>query len=159
MRFLWPGSVEVVDIGSQDPLELLLLEDEQVIETLATYTAQKPFTDGIGAWRVIRCFQDRDATGCCHASKTVIKLAITIAKEILRPLSIGGCLSQLLGCPSIGWRSCHADVDHFARVQEGGEEGIQRTEEEIRDRQEVARPDVFGMIVQEGGPGLSSLSW
>ena len=33
-----PGAVEVVSIGSQDPLELLLLQDEQVIETLATHT-------------------------------------------------------------------------------------------------------------------------
>ena len=50
-----PGSVEVVYIGSQDPLELLLMQDEQVIETLATHTAQKPFTDRIGSWR-----------RCCH---------------------------------------------------------------------------------------------
>jgi hypothetical protein len=34
-----PGSVEVVYIGSQDPLELLLMQDEQVIETLTTHTA------------------------------------------------------------------------------------------------------------------------
>jgi hypothetical protein len=29
---------------------LLLLQDEQVIETLATYATQKAFTDGIGPW-------------------------------------------------------------------------------------------------------------
>jgi len=36
-------------------------------------------------------------------------------------------------------------MDHFARVQVDEEEGIQRTEEEIGDRQEVAGPDLLDM--------------
>jgi hypothetical protein len=38
-------------------------------------------------------------------------------------------------------------MDHFARVQEGVEEGEQRTEEKICDWEKVARPDVLGMSV------------
>jgi hypothetical protein len=45
MRFLRSGSIEVLDIGMQDTMQLLLLEDEKVIEALATHAAQKPFTD------------------------------------------------------------------------------------------------------------------
>jgi len=52
---MWPGSIEVLTIGMKDVVQLLLLQDEQVIETLATHTAQKPFTDRIGSWR-----------RCCH---------------------------------------------------------------------------------------------
>jgi hypothetical protein len=33
-----PGLIEVLDIGTQDTMQLFLLEDEQVIETLATHT-------------------------------------------------------------------------------------------------------------------------
>lgn len=51
------GLIEVLNIGSQDTLQLLLLQDEQVIETLAPHTPQKAFTDGIGSWRVIGCFR------------------------------------------------------------------------------------------------------
>jgi len=156
MRFLRPSLVEVLDIGMQDPLQLLLLQDEQVIQTLATHTAHKAFTDGIGPWCVIGRFEYLDATGCGHARETGSKLAITIANEILRSLSIGGCLSQLLCGPGIGRRASDTYMDHFARVQEGGEEGKQRTEEEIRDRQEIARPDVLGMRVEERPPRLSS---
>jgi hypothetical protein len=94
MRFLRPSLVEVLDIGMQDPLQLLLLQDEQVIQTLATHTAQKAFTDGIGPWCVIGRFEYLDAAGCGHARETGSKLAITIANEILRSLCIGGCLSQ-----------------------------------------------------------------
>jgi len=36
-------------------------------------------------------------------------------------------------------------MDHSARVQFDNEEGEERTEKEIRDRQEVARPDLLGM--------------
>jgi hypothetical protein len=38
-------------------------------------------------------------------------------------------------------------VDHSAGVQFDNEEGEQRTEEEIGDRQEIARPDLLGMRV------------
>jgi hypothetical protein len=75
------GLIEVLDIGAQDAMKLLLLQDEQVIETLATHAAQKTFTDGIGARSVIGC-----------------------------------------------------------------------------DWEKVASPDVIGMVLQEGGPGLSSQS-
>jgi len=36
-------------------------------------------------------------------------------------------------------------VDHVARWQLDDEEGEQRVEEEIRDREEVAGPDLLGM--------------
>jgi hypothetical protein len=39
MRFLWPGSIEVLNIGMKDTVQLLLVKDEQVIETLSTHTA------------------------------------------------------------------------------------------------------------------------
>ena len=33
------GSIEVLDIGTQDTMQLLLLEDEKVIEALSTHAA------------------------------------------------------------------------------------------------------------------------
>src|SRR6266700_7341350 len=84
-----PGLVEVLDIGTQDTMQLLLLQDEHVIQTLATHAAQKPFTDGIGSWCVVRRGEHLDAAGCGHASETGSKFVITIANEIVRRLSIG----------------------------------------------------------------------
>jgi hypothetical protein len=66
MRFLPSGLIKVLDIRIKDTLQLLLLEDEQVIETLAPHTAQKAFTDGIGARSVIGCFQYLCAIEACH---------------------------------------------------------------------------------------------
>jgi len=44
-----PGSVEVVYICVEHPVELLLLQDEQMIESLMPHTAQEAFTDRIGS--------------------------------------------------------------------------------------------------------------
>jgi hypothetical protein len=43
---MWSGLIEVQDRGVEHPLKLLFMQDEQVIETLATHTAQKALADG-----------------------------------------------------------------------------------------------------------------
>ena len=140
MRFLWPGSVEVVCIGAQYPLELLLLENEQVIETLATHTSEKALTHGIRSRGVIRCFEHFYATRMCNPSEGRPKLAIVIPKQVFRPPSIRCGDPSLLCGPSIGGIACHADIDHPPRVQEGGEESAKRTEEEESRPGESRRP-------------------
>jgi hypothetical protein len=72
------GSIEVLDIGMQDTMQLLLLEDEKVIETLSPHAAQKPFTDRIGSWCVVRRSEHLDATDCGHACERGSKFVITV---------------------------------------------------------------------------------
>ena len=91
------GSIEVLDIGMQDTMQLLLLEDEQVIETLSTHAAQKPFTDRIGSWCVVRCSEHIDAAGCGHACGRGTKFVITVVNEIVRRLAIGSRLPERYG--------------------------------------------------------------
>jgi hypothetical protein len=55
------GSIEVLDRGMQDTMQLILLEDEKVIETLSMHAAQKPFTDRLGAFRMLRRGEHLDA--------------------------------------------------------------------------------------------------
>ncbi len=140
-------------------MQLLLMEDEKMIETLSPHAAHKPFTDGIGPWCVIGRFEYLDAARCCHASETGSKFGITIANEILRRLSKGSRFPQLLCCPGIGRRSCDTHMDHPSRLQFDDEEGKQGAKEEVGDLQEITHPDIFGMVLQEGTPVLSSLSW
>jgi len=49
-------------------------------------------------------------------------------------------------------------MDDSPRVQEGVEEGKQGAKEEVGDLQEITGPYILRMVVQEGSPGLSSLS-
>lgn len=46
-----PGSIEVLDRGMKDTIQLLLLKDEKVIETLSSHAVQKSFADRIGSWQ------------------------------------------------------------------------------------------------------------
>ncbi len=77
-------------------------------------------------------------------------------EEGISALSIRRGFPKLLCGPSVCGIACHADMDHFARLQFDNEAGDQRTEEEPCDWKKVAGPDVFGMMVQEGGPVLTS---
>ena len=124
---------------------LLLMQDEQTIETLTSHTAQEPLTDGIGTWGMIGRFEQLDATGLGNPREGHAKLAIVIADEVLRSHPKGRGFAKLLRRPRVGGRACHADMDHFARVQFDNEEGEERAEEEIRDRQEVTCPDLLSM--------------
>ncbi len=106
------------------------MQDEQVIETLASHTSEKAFTDGIRLRDVIGCFENLDSTRLRNPLEAQPKLTIIITDEILRPFAIGGGLPKLLCGPSIGRISCDADVDHSARFQFDYEEGEKRAEEE-----------------------------
>ena len=128
-----PGSVEVVYISAEDPLELLLMEDDQVIETLAPHTPQKAFTDGIRLRSVIRYFENLDSTRLRNPCEVHPKLAIVTTDVMVLPLSIGGGFPKLLCGPSVGGISCHPDMDHSSRLQFDDEEGKERAEEKICD--------------------------
>ena len=140
-----PCSVEVVHIGVEHALELLLMQDEQMIEALTPYTAEEALTDGIRARGVIWRFEHLNVTRIGNPSEAHTKLAVVITDEVLRPHTKGGGFPKLLCSPSVSGISCYADMDHFARVQFDDEESEQRVEEEIRDRKEVAGPDLLGM--------------
>jgi hypothetical protein len=96
-------------------MQLLFMKDQYVVQTLSPNTPQKAFTDRIGSWRLIRCFQYLDAARYCNTSETGPKLAIIIADEVLRRVSIRSRLLQLLCEPRVGRRPCHTHVDHSLR--------------------------------------------
>ena len=110
---MWSRPVEIRDVETQHTMELLLTEDQYVIQALAPHTQEKAFTNRIGAFRVIGCFQYLNAARCCHASETGSKLAIMIADELLRRLSIGSGLPQGLGGPRVGRSVRHPDMAPF----------------------------------------------
>ena len=139
-------------------MQLFLMEDQQVVKALSSHTPQKAFTDGIGSWRLMGCFENLNATRCCNASETRAELVIIIANKILWCLSIGSCLPQLLCGPRISWKSRHTDVDHSARFELDDEERKERAKEQVRHLQEIAGPHVFCVIAQERRPVLSSRS-
>ncbi len=155
---MWPGLVEVERIRVEYTMELLLLEDKQMIETLATHTSEKAFTDGIRSRGVIRDLENLDPTRLRNTGEVRPKLAIVITDEVLRSFAKGGGFPQLLCSPSVGGIACDAHMDHSSRVQFDDEEGKERAKEEVGDWQKVIGPNLLRMSAQEGCPGLTMWS-
>jgi len=61
-------------------------------------------------------------------------------------------LAQVLGDSGVGGMPRHADVDDPPRTEVDDEEGAEGPEAHVDDRQEVAGPDVMGVVMQEGSP-------
>jgi hypothetical protein len=147
--------VEVDHIRIEHALELLLMQDQQMVHAFLSHTPHEAFADRIGSGSVIGRFEKLDATCCRHPSKAGPKFAVVITDQVLRCFPIGGGFSEVLGDAEIGWRSCHADMDHLPRLQFDEEEGKERSKEEIGDLYEVAGPDLCGVVAQKGRPPLA----
>ncbi len=143
------GLIKVEDIVLEKAVELLFMQDQEVIQAFSSHASQKAFTDSICSWRSIRRSKYLDATRCCHSSETGAKLAVVIANEILRRVSIGSRLSQLLCGPSVSRRPCHPNVDDSARFEFDDEERKEGAKKQIGHLQEIAGPHVFCVIAQE----------
>jgi hypothetical protein len=61
--------IEVHHILIERTLELLLVDDQKVIQAFATNAAEKPFTNGVRLWGLIRCSEECDVGRGCHMSK------------------------------------------------------------------------------------------
>jgi hypothetical protein len=99
---MWPRLVEILEsILAQHPPQLLLPQNHDVVETLATYTAQKPLDDGIAVRRLRRDLHDVDAHAVRHGVELFAELAVVVSDEVLRPLSERRRLPQLLSGPRV----------------------------------------------------------
>jgi hypothetical protein len=105
---------------------------------------------------VIGRFEYLDAARRCDSSETGPKLAIMIANEVLRRVSIGSRLPQLLCGPRVGRSTGHTDMDDLPRSQFNDEEGKKRAKEEVGDLEKITGPDLPRMIAEEGPPVLAS---
>jgi hypothetical protein len=132
-----------------------LAEDEQMIETLAPHAAEEPLAGGVGARGADGRAQHPDAACGGEVVEARPILAVVVADEEARGCTERCRLAQLLGQPGVGRVARHADVDDTPRAVRDDEEGEQRPEEEVGDRQEVARPDLEGVVAQERGPRLA----
>ena len=116
------GLIEVHRICFEKPGELLLMKDQEAIQTFSSHTSQKAFTDGI----CLRCLVGRakhfEATCCCHLCKIRAEFPVIISNQIFGCLSIRSRLPQLLGDPGIGRRPRHIHVNDLARFEFDDEE-------------------------------------
>ena len=133
---------------------MILIQDDHVVQTFATYAADDSFTI-----RVLpgRAWCDGDFFNV-HAFDTLGEVvpvdAVTIANEKTRRFLVREGVDDLLGRPfNVGIRG-YVEVNDLPPVVTEYEEDLQDTEGHGRNREEVAGGDVGKVIGQERSPVL-----
>ena len=106
--------IQIQDIASEEPLELLLMKDQKVIQAFSSHAPQKTLTHSIRLRGSIWCSKHLDATGSCHSCKIRPEFLVIIPDEVFWGLPIRSCFSQLLRHPKIRRRACHVHMDHLS---------------------------------------------
>jgi hypothetical protein len=117
----------------------------------------EPFTEGIGAFGMNRRFEQLDAAGFHHTSKTGSKLAVVISNQIRGRLPVRGSFSQRYAPPR--YRSGSVSRPHGS-LSETRSSILKNAKSGRKKRsvtcKRVARPDLGGVVMQKGCPHPAS---
>ena len=83
-------------------------------------------------------------------------LGVVVADQEARALPERGGLAELPGHPGVRGMARHPDVDDAPGAERDDEIREQRAVAQVGDVEEIAGPDVLGVIAQEGAPRLPS---
>ena len=147
---MWPRAVEILHILVQNTPQMSLADDHDVVKAFAADASEQSLTDGIRPW----CFERRskylDPAAHRDSREVLTILRVIIPDQVFGRLAEGCRLTQLLSNPLVTRRPCHANMHDTARAEFRDDKGRQRPKEDIRKLQEVAGPDIFGVIAEEG---------
>jgi len=149
-----PGFVTARRIRPEHAPQLFFVQDEEVVEAHAPNAADKPLADGVRVGCSNGCAQHLDAAPRRDTGERRPIPGVVVAdRDARRPTERRG-LAHLLGDPGVGRVSRHADLDDPPRAEIDDKEGEERAEAQVDDRQEVTRPDVMSVVMQERRPRL-----
>ena len=141
--------IEVGDVLVQHPLEMTLVDDQHLIQTLVPHRSDPPLRERVRPRRLYRV----SAAVLPQSSQAPIKRfaipAVPVTEEIPRRIPIPATgVHDLLGSPVGGGMSGHPNLQDLPSLVVHHEEDVQRPEEHRPHPEEVARPDVLGMAVR-----------
>src|ERR1022692_163219 len=153
-RQMRPRPVVVGEIGFQNPSEMALTEDDDVVETFPPYGSHKSFSIWILPRRP-RCREDLlDAEALNATAELVAENAVAVADHEPRRRVLGESLDDLLGGPGRTGVLGDVEVKNAAAVVGQNEEDIQNAKRRRGNREEIDRRQRADMVVEEGPPGL-----
>ena len=88
-------SIEILDVGFQQAVQMAFIADEQMIQTLAANAADKAFTNRVGARGTKRCFDDLNL-GTSDDGGKVLTIFLTehflldLPNQLLRSRALAG---------------------------------------------------------------------
>ena len=106
-----------VHIFPRHSVQLLLLQNKHVVQTLSLQAANEPFANSICPRRLDRRFQFFDPSASGNGRKETAVLLVPISNQVFGSLSPCGRFPQLLRYPSICWVPGHNGVDNTAPLE------------------------------------------
>src|SRR5215472_6216352 len=142
--------VEIADILGQDPLQMALIEDEHVIQAVASHGPDPALCYGVGSRRSEWC-ANLGNTNIAHPTIECGTItAVAVMNEKSWRLAIPGtAFDNLLSRPRGGGIRRHVHVENLPAGVIDHEEHVQRSECDRSDAEEVARPDLRAVLPQE----------
>ena len=129
-------------------------ENDDVVQTFASGTANESFTNGIHQRRLDCCAQDVCASPLRNTVEFGAKLAVIVPNDELRSLPEGRDVAELLRCPLPGRCPSDADMNHAFRIDVNQKERKDGPKPDIIGLQEIAGPHC--MVLQKCSPVLSA---
>ena len=155
-RSMWTMAVVVVEEDGEDSLEVPLVEDQQVVETLGADCPDEAFSDGIGLRGTNGCAENLDGLAPKHLVEPVREGPVAIANQKPEGLCAvsdrPGQLACALRAPQRGgMRRAAGEVD-AATAQFNDEEHVQPLQADGLDREEICCEQTSPVHAHEVAP-------
>src|ERR1700726_2306569 len=148
-------AVVIVSIGFQNPAQMRLAQDNDVVHTLTPDRSDQPFGKAILPRRGWCGRLVPDAHGAQSARDDAAIDPIAIADEVVRSLIPRKCL-RYLTCNPFGRRfCCDVDPDEVSAAEPDDDAGIEQVETDRWNDEQVHGGDVRRVVTQEGPPTLA----
>src|ERR1700674_317080 len=148
-------AIVIVGVGFQDPTQMHLAQDNDVVHTLTPDRSDQPFGKAILPRRG-RCGRlVPDAHGAQSARDDAAIDPIPIGDEVARSLIPGKCLRYLTCNPFARGICFDVDPDEVSAVEPDDDEGIEQVETDSWNNEQVHGGNVRRVVTQEGSPSLA----
>src|SRR5258705_12431783 len=148
-------AIVIVGVGFQDPTQMHLAQDNDVVHTLTPDRSDQPFGNAILPRRRWCGRLVPNADGAQSASDDGAKDPVEMEDEVVRGLIPRKCLRELT-CNPFGRRiCCDVDPDEVSAVVPDDDEGIEQGETDSWNTEQVHGGNVWRVVMQEGPPSLA----
>src|ERR1700726_1521070 len=148
-------AVVIVSIGFQNPAQMRLAQDNDVVHTLTPDRSDQPFGKAILPRRGWCGRLVPNAHGAQSARDDAAIDPVAIADEVVRSLIPRKCLRYLTCNPLRGRVWCDVDPDEVSAVEPDDHEGIEQVETDGWNNEQVHGGNVWRVVMQEGSPSLA----
>src|SRR6202521_3439470 len=148
-------AIVIVGVGLQDPTQMHLSQDNDVVHTFTPDRSDQPFGKAILPRRGWCGRLVPNAHGAQSARDDAAIDLVAIADEVVRSLIPRKCLRYLMCNPFRRRICCDVDPDEVSAAESDDDEGIEQIEADGRDDKQVHGGNVWRVVAQEGPPSLA----